>query len=354
MTPSTVVIAGAGPAGLALATFLARAGSAVRLFERAPCLPHSGYLVDLRGEAVDVADDLGVLARLGEQARRPTPVAVLDDAGAQVDTLPAERFGGDLEVPKPALTTTLLAAAEGAGVRIRYGEEVTSLQPFADADLVIGADGVRSGVRRALLGPHEQFVRRLGLVGVGFSTPMPADLEATAVLQSEPGRAVFAYGDEAGERLTVSLSFAAGPDDIGRQTRAEQESAVRTAFSGHRWRTAEWLAAMHEADDFLCGASEQVVLERWSSGRVVLLGDAAACAAPTSGMGTSQALIGARTLAEALAAETDVSAAAARYEQALRPWVEENQALGRRRAAEFGARTSATAATSRRVPRPAR
>ncbi|XVQ83235.1 hypothetical protein ACQP2K_30985 [Microbispora siamensis] len=59
------------------------------------------------------------------------------------------------------------------------------------------------------------------------------------------------------------------------------------------------LEAMSEADDYYFTSTCQVRLDRWSSGRIALVGDAGCCAAPTSGMGTSQALIGARTLARA-------------------------------------------------------
>ncbi|MFF0474998.1 FAD-dependent monooxygenase [Streptomyces sp. NPDC004284] len=73
----------------------------------------------------------------------------------------------------------------------------------------------------------------------------------------------------------------------------------------------------------------QIRMDTWSAGRVALVGDAAHCAAPTSGRGTSQALIGAYVLAAELAAsDGDHSAAFAAYDEALRPFVEHNQALG--------------------------
>ncbi|OIJ84950.1 hypothetical protein BIV25_45190 [Streptomyces sp. MUSC 14] len=97
------------------------------------------------------------------------------------------------------------------------------------------------------------------------------------------------------------------------------------------------LAAMADAEDFYFASTCQVQLEHWSAGRIAVLGDAGYCAAPTAGMGTSQALIGAHCLARHLtAADGDHRAAFAAYEAELRPCVAENQAKGREAVAMFG------------------
>jgi 2-polyprenyl-6-methoxyphenol hydroxylase-like FAD-dependent oxidoreductase len=95
---------------------------------------------------------------------------------------------------------------------------------------------------------------------------------------------------------------------------------------------------MTSAADFYFSSACQVRLDRWSRGRVALVGDAGYCAAPTSGMGTSQALIGAWTLARRLAESAgDHESAFGKYEAELRPYVAENQAKGRDAATSFGA-----------------
>jgi 2-polyprenyl-6-methoxyphenol hydroxylase-like FAD-dependent oxidoreductase len=110
------------------------------------------------------------------------------------------------------------------------------------------------------------------------------------------------------------------------------ERAVRDAFAGHGWEIPRLLAAMGAADDFCFGSTCQIRLDRWSHGRVALLGDAGYCAAPTSGMGTWQALIAARALARHLIAANDHQAAFRAYEQELRPYVDEKQEKGRQAA----------------------
>ncbi|WP_027941523.1 FAD-dependent monooxygenase [Amycolatopsis taiwanensis] len=116
---------------------------------------------------------------------------------------------------------------------------------------------------------------------------------------------------------------------------------MRAAFAGHGWEVPRLLEALSRADDFYFSSACQVHLDRWSRGRVALIGDAGYCAAPTSGMGTSQALIGARTLARHLAsAGGDHPTAFGAYETELRPYVAENQANGRQAAATFGGGTA--------------
>ncbi|WP_436726145.1 hypothetical protein [Streptomyces sp. URMC 128] len=93
---------------------------------------------------------------------------------------------------------------------------------------------------------------------------------------------------------------------------------------------------MRAAEDFWFDANAPVMMDTWASGRVVLLCDAGYCAAPTSGRGTSQALIGAYVLAGELArADSDHTAAFIAYEKAMRPFVTEHQDVGREGAERF-------------------
>lgn len=112
---------------------------------------------------------------------------------------------------------------------------------------------------------------------------------------------------------------------------------MRAAFAAFGGEAPRLLEAMSEADDFYFSSTCQVHLDHWSYGRIALVGDAGYCAAPTSGMGTSQALIGARTLARELASVVGGHMTAFTvYEEELRPYVAQNQAAGRQAATMFG------------------
>ncbi|MEU4563101.1 FAD-dependent monooxygenase [Actinoplanes sp. NPDC023936] len=348
MTKPNVLISGASVAGPALAYFLHRGGYDVTVVERAPALRDSGYAVDFRGTALDALDAMGIRDELRDHETRMRGTTIVDETGNEIVQLPAEAFGGELEVPKRDLTR-ILHRITADDVEYLFDDSITALTEDAagvtveferhaarEFDLVFGADGVHSNVRNLAFGTNDDVLRHLGMSGAGFSTPNYLGLDGRGLLQ--PGKAaVYLFSTSPADRLTVSLSFATDSPALDRRTRAEQEQALRAAFAGHGWEAPRLLTAMSEADDFYFASSCQVHLDHWHRGRVALLGDAGYCAAPTSGMGTSQALVGAWTLARELsAAGGRHEIAYTAYEQRLRPYVAENQAAGRHAAASFG------------------
>ncbi|MEV4562794.1 FAD-dependent monooxygenase [Nonomuraea sp. NPDC049419] len=350
---TTVLISGASVAGPALAYFLHHHGWSVTVVERAPHLRDSGYGVDFRGRALDVLAEMGVLDEVREHETMMRGTTVVDEHGEVLAELPNETFAGELEVPKRELTK-ILHRRTADDVTYVFDDSITAMTQHDDGvtvaferagtrdfDLVIGADGVHSIVRRLAFGPRPGALRHLGMSGVGFSAPNHLGLDHRSVIQTSPGSAVLLFGYDAATPLMVSLSFATSSPDLDRRDRRAQEQAVRDAFAGRGWEVPRLLDAMSAADDLYFASSCQVVLDGWSRGRVALIGDAGYCAAPTSGMGTSQALIGAWTLARCLTESGgDHEAAFAAYETELRPYVEENQERGREAAAMFGAQAA--------------
>lgn len=209
--------------------------------------------------------------------------------------------------------------------------------PAREFALVIGADGVYSNVRRLAFARPAGALRHLGMSGTAFTTDNYLGLDHSGLLQSGKGAASYLFSARDADRLTVSLSFATDSADLDHRGRDEQEQAVRTAFAGQGWEAPRLLEKMAQAPDYYFASTCQVELDNWSHDRVTLVGDAGYCAAPTSGMGTSQALIGARVLARQLAASGDHQAAFVAYERELRPYVNENQENGREAAKMFGA-----------------
>ncbi|WP_438489437.1 FAD-dependent monooxygenase [Streptomyces sp. S186] len=349
MTTTKVLISGAGVAGPALAYFLRCDGYEVTVVERAPGLRDTGYAVDFRGAAFDVLEEMGILGEVRGHDTQMRGTTLVDATGAETGRLPAEVFAGELEVPKRELTR-ILHRVTAADVEYVFDDSISALSQDDSGvavefersearrfDLVIGADGVYSKVRRLAFGPHADALRHLGMSGAGFTTANHLGLNRSGVLCQTGSTAIYAFSAADPDTLTVSLSFAGASPELDRRGRAEQERAVREAFAGRGWEAPRLLAAMTAADDFSFSSTCQIELDGWSRGRVALLGDAGYCAAPTSGMGTSQALIGARTLARQLArAGGDHSTAFAAYEAELRPYVAENQAKGREVAVMFG------------------
>ena len=335
-----VLISGAGVAGPALAYFLADHCD-VTVVERAPEPRGGGYNVDFRGEVFDVLAELGIEDRTQALDTKMHGTTLLDATGRTVGELPAEAFSGEREVPKAELTR-LLHEITADRARYVFDDSITAIRdrrvefergPAADYDLVIGADGVYSTVRRLVFA--EQGLTHLGMSGVGFSMANHLGLDHSGLLWQHDGAAVYLYSANDPSRLTVSMWFATDSPEFDRSAREQQAGAIRAAFAGCGWEIPRLLDAMDAADDFYFNSTCQIRLDSWSRGRVALLGDAGYCASPTSGMGTSQALIGARSLARHLTATDDHEAAFQAYEREIRPYVTENQEKGRAGAAQF-------------------
>lgn len=323
-----ILISGNGVAGPVLAYWLAREGFEVTVVERAAGVRSSGAPVDVRGPAVPVVEAMGVMAGLRAAATRVTHLVLLGRDGHRIARVAIGSLGGaGLEVPRGDLSAVLYGAARD-DAEFLFGDSIASLDQDARGvdvtferaaprrfDLVVGADGLHSNVRRLAFGPESRFVTGLGMHLA--ATRYPDELDpAEAILYNTPGRAVALH--PAAGRAIAAFFFHGGPVAAGPQA---GRRALTRAYEGEGWRVPELVARACESDDLYLDAVSRVRLDTWSNGRVVLLGDAATSVS-IFGDGSSTAIAGARRLATALAAHRDDHAAAYRsYEEAHRPVV---------------------------------
>ena len=196
------------------------------------------------------------------------------------------------------------------------------------ADLVVGADGPHSAVRRLAFGPEERFVKPLGGYHAWFTAPDHVGLDGWFVMYQAPGdqcvhAAVARPGDSQG-----GLGISRGSHRYDRHDVNAQRQLLIDRMAGAGWQTDALLAAAAQADDFYFDAFAQVHMDSWSQGRVTLVGDAGYCASPLSGMGTSLALVGAYLLAGELgSAPTQLTNA--HVERALRGYADQDAPLCR-------------------------
>ena len=196
-------------------------------------------------------------------------------------------------------------------------------------DCVIGADGLHSNVRRIVFGEESQFLRDLGLYLCVYTVPNYLNLDRMEIQYSELGRIAAIWSSRGDANARACFGFAAPFLRIDLRDRVQQQEALRTVYKGIGWEVPRLLEMMPTAGDWYFDTAAQIDMPRWSQGRVVLVGDAAYCASPMSGQGTSIALIGAYVLAGELAAAYGTHLRAfAEFESAMRPFVEANQALG--------------------------
>jgi 2-polyprenyl-6-methoxyphenol hydroxylase-like FAD-dependent oxidoreductase len=195
-------------------------------------------------------------------------------------------------------------------------------------DLVFGADGLHSKVRSMAFGEEASFIRRLGVYIAIFTTPNFMNQGMDALFYSVPGKRVGIFGASKGREARASFYFAADKLHYNYRDVEQQKQIIRNKFTGEAWQVPQLLEMMERTPDFYFDSISQIRMDRWSNGRVALLGDAAHCASPMSGMGTSMAIIGAYILAgELKQANGDYQRAFASYEAQMRAFVQRCQAM---------------------------
>ncbi|MEC3977565.1 FAD-dependent monooxygenase [Amycolatopsis sp. H20-H5] len=231
--------------------------------------------------------------------------------------LPAE-----VDVRFSTIPVKITQDADGVDVELRTEHARTSVTERFD--LVVGTDGVRSTVRSLVFGPHERYLHRLGHMLVAYEFPGVPDglAPGEGATMIELGRSVwiFAFKDR---DPTILLSYRS--DDVDAEFTRPRAERVREVYGPEPLGATlgSVLAALESAEDVLFDSAEQVRMERWSHGRVVLVGDSAWCASAYAGTGVSAGLAGADLLATFLeACPGDVGVALRRWEEALRPYIE--------------------------------
>jgi len=343
-----ILISGAGIAGLTTAHWLRRYGFSPTIVERAPSLVTGGYKIDVRGTALDVLRRIGVHDAAVASSTQMQGALLVDSEGNIISRMTGDEFGhrvgADLEIIRGALCEIVMART--TGVDVIFGDVVASLTQSNDSvevtfrggdarifDLVIGADGLHSNIRRQVFGDETRYLRDLGMYLCVYSVPNYLHLDRMEVQFSEIGRiaAIWSTRDDANAK--ACFGFAARDWRIDLRDRAQQEEALRTVYAGIGWEVPRLLDLMPQASDWYFDIAALVDMTAWARGRVALVGDAAYCASPMSGQGSSIALIGAYVLAgELAAARGDHQAAFAEYDRVMRPFIAANQALGIRSA----------------------
>jgi 2-polyprenyl-6-methoxyphenol hydroxylase-like FAD-dependent oxidoreductase len=338
--PFDILINGGGIAGPSLAFWLTRQGHSVTIVEQAGQLRAGGQAVDFRGPALVVLEKMGLLAQVQASATRMGSLVLVDNQGKEVGRLPAEVISGEVEIVWGDLARILYEAVR-EDVNYRFGVRVTALDDngqrvgatFSDAstgnyDLVIGADGLHSGTRRLVFGPEEQYVTQLGQCFGFFDIENRLRLDHCGMACIDAGRTAALQGIEPDKPARASF-FLADPQlafDY-RDTEANKRLFAQR-YAGMGWEVPNLLEGLAEAPEVYFDSIAQVHLDSYSRGRVCLTGDAAWCASPRSGMGTTLAVVGAYVLAHELeAAAGDYTAAFSRYQRTLAPYVARCQKL---------------------------
>ncbi|WP_318210752.1 FAD-dependent monooxygenase [Streptomyces sp. SJL17-1] len=341
----TVLISGASVAGPALALWLHRYGFTPTVVERAPGLRPGGYKVDIRGTAIEVCRRMGILDEIRANSTDMRGGSYVDDHGRTIGELPADIFGGRVEEDDELMRGDLariLYDRTRADVEYLFDDSIATLDEDPNGvtvtfesgtvrrfDLVVGADGLHSHTRRLVFGEESRFKRHLGAYISIFTAPNHLGLDRWETYHALPGKLVCVYSS-AGETDAKNLFVFSSPKELPYHHRdiTAQRRHLTETFTGGGWEIPRLLGHAADADDLYFDSIALIEMDRWSKGRVVLLGDAAHCSSPASGQGTGLALTGAYVLAGELArAGGDHRVAFERYEAHMRPGVERNQKM---------------------------
>lgn len=342
-----VLVAGASIAGPALAHWLHRRGAEVTVVERAPELRPGGQAVDARGVTKEVIRRMGLDAAVRAACTDTAGAHTVDADGNVLETFRVDDDGGDgyiadIEILRGDLSQVLYDDTRDS-VEYLFGDRITELTQDADDvdvtfeggdrrrfDLVIGADGLHSALRAMVFGPREHYVRHLGLVLAFYSVPNEFGLDRWLLDYQESGRSAMLRPIRDATRAMAMFSFPSADFDVDYRDLEAQKRLLRERVADLGWLTSDILAHLDDTPDFYLDQVAQVVMDRWSSGRVGLFGDAAFSSSPMSGQGTGLALVGAYLLAgELAAAGWDPEAGFAAYDARMRSFVEANQEIGR-------------------------
>lgn len=333
MKDKRILISGAGIAGFTLAYWLKKRGFFPTIIERYPFLRGGGYKVDVRGTAFEVAKRMGIyqdLLKVNVNLARSKFVT----SGHKILEFDGDILGyssdGEIEVNRWDLAQILSKKIEK--IEIIYDDSITKIEEKRihfekreprEFDIVIGADGQYSNVRRLAFGEDSKFLRRYGIQFCVFPIPNFFELDRCEIVYFDKGKLVAAYA--IGNHSYACLAFKSENEALPLNNVSNLKAIFEKQFQSLGWEIPRLISLMKESPDCYFNSIAQVRMPCWCNGHVALIGDAAHS---VQAMGTSLAMVGAYVLAREIdASHGDYTLAFDTYEKRLRKVVEAAQDL---------------------------
>ena len=341
-----ILISGASIAGPVLAYWLTRHDFDVTVVERAPMLRKTGgHAVDLFRPSMEISAKMGVLPRIEalatgtdtlrlyrEGRHRPARIDLTKIVGAASDR--------HVEIMRDDLSEVYYEAGRDQ-VEYLFGDSITAISPDGEVtfehagprrcDVVVGADGLHSNVRRLIFGEEARLTRFIGGYLAVVSAPKALADQGEMVVHFGAGRLAGIYSAEHLTDARVLFMFRSKHElQYHHRDVLRQKELLRGTFTGMDPQVDRWLDELDRTPTFYFDSITQLQLNTWSSGRVTLVGDAGFCPGPAVGGSTSLAVLGAYVLAGELArAGGDHVRAFAAYEREMRQPVLRSRAFAR-------------------------
>lgn len=334
-----VLISGASIAGLSLAYWLNRFGYEVSIVEISSGLRRGGSPVDVRGDALNVVKEMGIMEKIREKkfihtdeivnARNETLVTF--EINAQTEYL------GDIEIHRDDLVDILYQNIPENEIEFLFNNSVVQLFEHEDNvkvafkngenrtfDFVFGTDGTHSAVRKLVFGREEQYSRFFGAYFAFAKAPdIKPNKPDAGVMYREPGKLAMIYPFK--NEVNAGVVFRSPKLNYDYRDKEQHRQILKHNFKNGSWRIPEILDAMLHSDDLYFDEVCQIHMQTWTKGHVALVGDAAHTTGFPTGMGTSLAIQGATLLAKELNTNDDYNTAFAKYNEVYKPYVESVQ-----------------------------
>ncbi|CAM0141720.1 hypothetical protein VKS41_006068 [Umbelopsis sp. WA50703] len=351
MAPLKVLICGGGCGGPALAYWLTRSGHHVTVVERFPALRATGAQIDLRAQGIEVVKRMGLLNAIRSKVVDEEGISFVDSQNRTKATIMANKSGkgaqsftSEYEIMRGDLVRVLYDATKD-NVEYIFGITVERFEQYEDRvevhfsdgrtdtfDLLVGADGQGSRIRKAILPPDSpEPYRRLGVYMAYWFVPRTeVDSNISKTYHSPGSRMIMTRSHNATETQAY-FAFKDDSEEIRSIPRApieQQKEFWAQKFTEAGWQADRFIEGMKTSENFYCQEIVQVRTDTWYKNRVVLLGDAGYCPSPFTGMGTTASFVGAYVLAgEINQNPQNLPQAFSNYEMTLRPFVDEIQVL---------------------------
>ncbi|RYD51722.1 MAG: FAD-binding monooxygenase [Sphingobacteriales bacterium] len=341
MSKKRILISGASIAGPTLAYWLTQYGFEVVIVERAPELRLGGQNIDVHGAGRKVVRMMGIEERIREANTGEQGLQFIGQRGEVAASFPKdEALSGtrELEILRGDLVQ-ILYDLTAPSVEYRFADSIQAIDQTSDGVevafssgrtemfyVVIAADGIGSKTRKLIFGNEAQF-KFLGVYMTYLTIARhPSDTKWWRWYTATDSRILMLRPDNHGTTRAM-VAFLEDRELYNNRSPADQKAIVKEKLAGAGWEAERISKALDSASDVYLERVGQIHAPNWSKGRVAMVGDAAYCASPLTGKGTTLALVGAYILAGELSRHGRPEDAFTAYEKLLRPFIKNVQKL---------------------------